>query len=423
MKPYYIISVLILLLSSCVKKFEAPVPDTRWQKFDSAVAMPLLYHTRQKMEGIYSIVEGAGEFGALAAIKWSYKATGTDTSFFISLFCENEVSYFICEARRLDTNILLNGYWRKMLNTETGKGRFTISQKNGAKHLLSLAALNSSDSIIIEGNFGSGTAIPDKTIKLKYLRPLYKATPLQILAHRGGGRNADLLPASENSVEIIKQASQFGASGVEIDVRLTSDGIPVLYHDAALNERLIQKNGMVGPIENYSYPQLNTLVRLLKGEHIPTLREALNTIVYNTPLRFVWLDTKYDGSLQVVRDLQKEFINKSVANGRPVDIVIGIPDRTALNNLLHLSDYRSTPSLCELSPEDVLTSNATIWAPRWTLGIQNEEVAKMHTQGRRAFVWTLDVPGSIASFIKEGNFDGILSNYPSAVAFYYYARQ
>ena len=413
----------MLLAASCVKKFEAPVPDTGWQKFDSAIATPLSYNTRQKMEGMYTIVDGADQFGELAAIKWSYTVNGLDTSFYISLFCEKEVSYFICEARRLDTNILLNGYWRKMLNTETGKGRFTISQKNGAKHLLSPAAFNNTDSIVIQGNFGAGTEMADKTIQLKYLRPLYKATPLQILAHRGGGRNADLLPASENSAEIIKLASRFGATGVEIDVRLTSDGVPVIYHDAALNERLIQKNGMVGPIENYSYTQLNTLVRLLKGEHIPTLREALHTIVYNTPLRFVWLDTKYDGPMQVMKDLQREFINKSFVNGRPVDIVIGIPDKAALNNLLHLPDYRSTPSLCELSPEDVETTNARIWAPRWTLGTQNEEVAKMHAQGRRAFVWTLDVPGSISSFIKEGNFDGILSNYPSAVAFYHYARK
>lgn len=374
------------------------------------------------MEGVYSIREGADQFGELAVIKWSYTAAGKDTSFYISLFSEKEVSYIICEAKRIDTNILLNGYWRKMLNTETGKARFTINQKNGAKHLLSAGAFNNTDSLIIEGTFGSGEDAPDKTIKLKYLRPLSKAVPLEILAHRGGGRNADLLPASENSVEIIKLASQFGASGVEIDVRLTSDGVPVIYHDAALNERLIKKNGMVGPIENYSYAQLNTLVRLLKGEHIPTLREALNSIVFNTPLNFIWLDTKYDGDMRVMRDLQKEFIQKSRANGRPVDIVIGIPDRAALNNFLHLSDYRTTPSLCELSPEDVQTANATIWAPRWTLGTQNEEVAKMHAQGRRAFVWTLDVPGSIFSFIKEGNFDGILSNYPSAVAFYHYAR-
>ncbi|MCW3087950.1 MAG: glycerophosphodiester phosphodiesterase [Sediminibacterium sp.] len=412
---------MMMFSVSCVKKFSAPVPDTAWGQFDALPKTPLPYGTRQKMEGIYTIVDGFDQFGGLAALKWSYTLNGTDTSFNLSMFCENEVAYFICEAKQQDSNILLNGYWRQMVRTETGKGRFTISSKNGAKQLLGTAAF--ADSIIIEGTFGSGDAAPDRSIKLKYLRPLYKGTPLQIVAHRGGGRSSDLLPASENSAEIIRLASRFGATGIEVDVRLTSDGVPILFHDVSLNERLIRKNGMVGPIENYSYTQLNTLVRLLQGEHIPTLREALTTVVYNTPLTFVWLDTKLQGDLQLLRDIQKEFIQKSVANGRPVDISIGIPDKTVLNNFLHLSDYKTAPAVCELSIEDVEASNSHIWGPRWTLGTQNDEVARMHAEGRKAFVWTLDVPGNIATFLKEGHFDGILSNYPSAVAFYYYARQ
>jgi glycerophosphoryl diester phosphodiesterase len=376
----------------------------------------------RKWKGSILFQTALSQFGSLAVVKWSYNVNnGTDTSFYFSIFCENEVPYFICEARRMDSSILLSGYWRQMINTGTGIGRFTIGSKNGGAKLLGSAAI--ADSIIIEGTYGSGGDVPDQPIKLKYLRPLYKASPLQIVAHRLGGRSSDLLPASENSIEMLKLAARFGATGVETDVRLTSDGVPVLYHDVALNERLIQKNGMIGPLENYSYAQLNTLVRLLKGEHIPTLRETLTYLVYNTPLTFVWLDTKLQGSLQAVRDIQKEFIQKSIANGRPVDISIGIPDRTVLENFMKLADYKTAPAVCELGIEDVEASNSRIWGPRWTLGTQNEEVTKMHAQGRKVYVWTLDVPGNIATFLKEGNFDGILSNYPSAVAFYHYARQ
>lgn len=411
-----------MLLVSCVKKFEAPVPDLKWSVFDAAPAAPLSFSTRQKMEGIYSITDGSDVFGSFAAVKWSYNVnSGTDTSFFLSMFCEKEVPYFICEARRMDSNILLSGYWRQMINTETGIGRFTISSKNGGAKLLGSAL--AADSIIIEGSFGLGEGVPNQPIKLKYLRPLYKTTPLQIVAHRLGGRSSDLLPASENSIEMLKLASRFGSTGVEMDVRLTSDGVPVIYHDVTLNERLIQKNGLIGPIENYSYAQLNTLVRLLKGEHIPTLRETLTYLVYNTPLTFVWLDTKLQGNLQVVRDIQKEFIQKAIANGRAVNIAIGIPDRTVLENFMKLNDYKTAPAVCELSIEEVEAVNASIWGPRWTLGTQNAEVARMHAQGRKVYVWTLDVPGNIETFLKDGNFDGILSNYPSAVAYYHYARQ
>ncbi|MBV9987459.1 MAG: hypothetical protein JO301_07260 [Chitinophagaceae bacterium] len=414
------ITILILVCCcSCLKKFEAPVPDTRWSSFDSASASPIAYRVRQKLEGIFTITSGNDEFGNLAAVKWSYLANGADTSFYLSLFCENQVPYIICEARRQDSNILLNGYWRQMVNTGTGKARLMISAGKGGRALLSGAV---PDSIVIEGSFGTGDELPARPLRLKYQRPLYKATPMQIVAHRLGGRNSDLLPASENSIEMLRMATRFGATGVETDVRLTSDGVPIVYHDETLNERLIQKNGMLGPIKNYTYAQLNTLVRLINGEHIPTLREVLTTLVYNTSLNFIWLDTKIDGDLQVLRDMQVEFMQKAAAIGRTVDISIGIPTDAVLDNFKRLPDYKNVPSVCELDIDKLEQANSHIWGPRWTLGTQNEDVARLHNEGKKAYVWTLDVPGNIATFIKEGHFDGILSNYPSAVAFYYYAQ-
>jgi glycerophosphoryl diester phosphodiesterase len=50
-------------------------------------------------------------------------------------------------------------------------------------------------------------------------------------------------------------------------------------------------------------------------------------------------------------------------------------------------------------------------------------VQQIHAQGRRAFVWTLDVPQNVFEYMNQGDFDGILSNYPSIVAYYYYAKQ
>jgi glycerophosphoryl diester phosphodiesterase len=231
------------------------------------------------------------------------------------------------------------------------------------------------------------------------------------------------LPASENTAEIIKLASSFGATGIEIDVRLTKDGVPVLFHDETINERLIQRNGMIGPIENYTYAQLNSLVRLIKGERIPTLREALDVVVYKTPLKYVWLDTKFKGSIQKERDIQVEYQQKAAAIGRELNITIGIPDQGVLDNFVKLKDYRNIPSVVELTPQDVTNTNAQIWAPRWTLGLQNEEVDKMHSAGRKAYVWTLDVPENISKYFAQGKFDGILTNYPSSVAYYYYAKK
>lgn len=416
------LAILCILILSCKKNYYAPVPDTKWELFDSPAAATLNNNTHNKIEGVYSITEGTDVFGATAALKWSYTANGTDTMYHLSMFCERQVVYIICEGKRLDSNILLNGYWRNLVNTETGIARFTITNSDAAR-LLDSSTRNPVPATSITGTFGSGEADPGRMISLQYKRPLYKATPLEIVAHRGGGRTSDLLPASENTIEIIKMASRFGATGIEIDVRFTSDGVPVLFHDEALNERLIQRNGMIGPIENYSYAQLNALVRLIKGERIPTLREALDAVVYNTPLRYVWLDTKFTGSMQKERDIQIEYLQKAAAIGRTVNITIGIPDQQVLDNFVKLPGYQNIPSVCELTPQDVATTNAKIWAPRWTLGLQNEEVDRMHSAGRKAFVWTLDVPENINKYFTQGKFDGILSNYPSSVAYYYYAKQ
>ena len=410
-------------VSACKKTYEAPVPNLDWNLFNSASAVRLTSKAVKLLDGVYSITEGSDRFGGDAALKWSYTVNGTDTTYHLSFFCQKDITYIICEGKRTaDSSILLNGYWRRMIGTETGKAWLTIAKANGAAKILT-NTWTPADNIAVTGNYGNADETPAIPLSLHYTRALYKAKPLEIVAHRGGGRSADLIPASENSVEIIKQASRWGATGIEIDVRLTSDGVPILFHDATLNERLIQKNGMVGPIENYSYAQLTSLVRLINGERIPTLRDALTAMVYSTPLHYVWLDTKFTTSLQKLRDIQVEFLQKEAAINRNVVITIGIPDAGVLKAFKDLPNYTSIPSVNELSLDDVHTANSIIWGPRFTLGLQNAEVNSIHGESRKAFVWTLDVPENIQEYMYNGQFDGILSNYPSAVAYYYYVQQ
>ncbi len=135
------------------------------------------------------------------------------------------------------------------------------------------------------------------------------------------------------------------------------------------------------------------------------------------------MDTKYSGNLQIVRDIQKEYLQKAAAAGRTLNIVFGLPTTDAIDDFLRLPDFVATPNLCELSLEDVDRTNAEIWAPRFTLGIKTDDIAKMHSLGKQVFVWTLDVPDFIQEYIRDGHYDGVLSNYPSAVAYYFYVQQ
>jgi glycerophosphoryl diester phosphodiesterase len=424
MKKVCCILLCGLFFLSCKKNVEAPpVPDLTWDLFESAAAQRLPAASFQKMEGVYTIDQGTEDFGTLAPARWSYTVEGTDTTYHLSFFLGQDAAYIVCEGRRVDSTILLNGYWRKMVSTATGSIRLTIAKDSGAALLLDTGSHVLNPSVLISGVYSLGNTAPDIPIRLRYTRTLYRATPFEILAHRCGGRTADLLPASENSVEMTKLAARFGATGIETDVQLTKDGVPIIYHDATLNERLIQKNGLVGPISNYTYDQLYTLVRLTHGEHIPTLREILHTVVYNTPLEFVWLDSKYPESLQAEKELQAEFLQKAAAIGRKLEIVIGIPDKDVLAQFKKMPGYQNIPSLVEFSPTEATAVSARVWGPQWTLGLQNEEVAAQQAQGRRVFTWTVDIAENVQRYMREGRFDGILSNYPSLTAFYYYARQ
>jgi glycerophosphoryl diester phosphodiesterase len=83
----------------------------------------------------------------------------------------------------------------------------------------------------------------------------------------------------ENSISAIKHAIDLGVDIVELDVKTTEDGIPVLMHDGTVDRTT---NG-AGNVEDYTLSELK-IFRLKRpdgtvtGETIPTLEEALRVI-------------------------------------------------------------------------------------------------------------------------------------------------
>lgn len=93
----------------------------------------------------------------------------------------------------------------------------------------------------------------------------------QIFAHRGASSKR-----FENTMDAFQQAFKDGADGIEIDVQLTSDGIPVVIHDTHLR----RLTGVSIDISSLSFHELSKLrvghpfFRLLRGFRIPTLHEV-----------------------------------------------------------------------------------------------------------------------------------------------------
>ena len=112
---------------------------------------------------------------------------------------------------------------------------------------------------------------------------------VEIIAHRG---NSSVTP--ENTIVAINSAFENGADHIEIDIRLTSDGVAVLMHDSTVDRTT---NG-TGAIANMTLPQAKQLDAgswkgfAFIGERVPTLAEALVAVGQRGKL---YLDVKVSG--------------------------------------------------------------------------------------------------------------------------------
>ncbi|XP_075021215.1 glycerophosphodiester phosphodiesterase 1 isoform X1 [Calonectris borealis] len=94
------------------------------------------------------------------------------------------------------------------------------------------------------------------------------------IAHRGGAHDAP-----ENTLAAIRQAAENGATGVELDLEFTADGVPILMHDETV-ERTTDGSGRLCDLTFDEIRRLNPSAKhrlwsKFQGEKVPTLREAV----------------------------------------------------------------------------------------------------------------------------------------------------
>ena len=120
-----------------------------------------------------------------------------------------------------------------------------------------------------------------------------------IIAHRG-----DSAHAPENTLAAFQQAVDVGADGIEFDVRLTSDGVPVVFHDSSLKriagrERKIASltSAELGKVDVGSWFNRNApkfADAAFKNEGIPSLAQTLDLLKYYEGLVYIELKCKDD---------------------------------------------------------------------------------------------------------------------------------
>jgi glycerophosphoryl diester phosphodiesterase len=416
MNKFLSLLILFSLIISCSNEIDIVFPT-----FDDGSILdgtiPVPDYAKRRMEGVYLIQDGNEVFGDAAVIKWNDPDV-------LSIFCQQAGGFIVLNGGVKDSSVLFEGAWRKPFGTETGLARLIIPKNGGGTELL--ADSTSAFSVIFSGGYGGGNDKPDKSIKLKYVRP-FNQSVLQsnfwIAGHRGGGRNSDYIGVPENTTSMIAFAEQRGCNAIEIDVKLSKDEVPFIYHDSDINLRLVDKSVIWGEIEDFTFNQLQTLVTLKNGGKIQSLQQVLDFVLNETNLQLVWLDMKSDkDDMAKVIPIQQDIVERANAAGRNLEILIGLPTSEKVDQFLTYPDHQNVNNLCELEPEVVRQTGAEYWGSRWTLGTQITEVETMHSEGRKVITWTLDDPAWIKTYIDEGNFDGILTNYPTVVFYFYYVQ-
>ena len=105
-----------------------------------------------------------------------------------------------------------------------------------------------------------------------------------LYAHRGLHDNRSDAP--ENSMAAFKKAVDCGY-GIELDVQLTKDGIPVVFHDFTL-ERVAryekEEKGVSGKVIDYTFDELSKFHLLDSDERIPKFEDFLKLVDGKVPL-------------------------------------------------------------------------------------------------------------------------------------------
>ncbi|MFD9724727.1 glycerophosphodiester phosphodiesterase [Streptomyces sp. NPDC059072] len=218
---------------------------------------------------------------------------------------------------------------------------------------------------------------------------------LTAVGHRG-----DPYRVRENTLASIRSAFARGADAVEIDVRLTLDGVPVLLHDETL-QRLW---GHDVRLDAVTAPQL----RELTGGGVPTLREALMEA----------------GAGRLMIDLPG-------ATAESVRTVVGQVHECGARERTY---YCAGPNtMLAVRAADPAAEIALTWttlspprrvlidavSPRWLnyrFGLVSRELTQaLHRDGLLVSAWTADTKRTMKSLVRAG-VDSITTNRLDALA-------
>lgn len=217
-----------------------------------------------------------------------------------------------------------------------------------------------------------------------------------VFGHRG-------YPAkfAENSMEGFRNAVENGAEGIEFDVHLTKDSVPVVMHD----EQVDRTTDGSGYIKDYTLQELRKL-HLANGERVPELKE-LFALLENRDLQ-INLELKtntihYPGIEKIVLSLAQNyhFIHP---------IIYSSFDYVTLKNCQEIDPKQI---YCYLTDEDV-TNSAKLVKDNHFAGIHPGKFLPA-TEAITERIWTVDDPQTAKKYFQEHVAGIFTNNYPAMI--------
>jgi glycerophosphoryl diester phosphodiesterase len=244
-----------------------------------------------------------------------------------------------------------------------------------------------------------------------------------IIAHRGASA-----VAPENTLAAFRRALRDGAEGLECDVRLAKDGVPVVFHDATL-----KRTAFID--EKLSDWTSSNLSKLRVGAWFNEKNQRFANRDYDcetvpTLADFFELTRGSDCSIYVEMKCEDKSLYKLARKTAELIIDFGIEDRVvvksfALDALIEIKEHFPqirTAALFKPNPLRVLHPGQRLIKPALRLAADELSLhyslataplmRKAHAAALRTVIWTADHPAWVKRASKLG-IHGIITNNPA----------
>jgi glycerophosphoryl diester phosphodiesterase len=365
------------------------------------------------MQGIYSLSNGNGSLGSTFVCKVSKTR--------VSFFSNADGQFFILDygLKPGDGSIQFAGFWRYSEFPTQGLIQGSILSGDGASDLINHRPFTT---LIFKGTFTDKQGIT-QAIELTFTRPFsaYVQThEFTIFGHHGVMTTANP-PYAQNSLNGIIHGEDYGLDGMEFDVHLTKDNIPICIHNKSIDILLTKKSPLSGDYIQYSFAFLQNYIQLVDGQKIPSVEQVLQAFIDSTTMKYMWLDIKGDPDIfKYLEPVVRNAYAYAATKGRTVVIIADIPSQKVIDEFKAWPSYSDLPTMCELSLQDAIDLTCEYFGPRYTLGLLLDDVNKAHSLGIKVYSWTLNDKSIIHDYLVNGKFDGFITDYPAYAVYDYY---